>query len=188
MMFYVRNVAAREYARRIVEYGKKNFWQYHDRRPNVNGLWYAIKHPIKSYKYFKRLKEGDESAREDYPELDALSYIRQPRDICFYKLVSPDHNPNWFEKLYLALSILMTAVRDKEYKNGGTKLIAWYRMKVFQYYNADSGLVKMAHKYLIRKLRKQYGKKYVTELHKLYYKDRNHPIHVFAEVVDEIQN
>lgn len=188
MFFTLGNKQALSYVGSIVEYGKENGWQYHDRRPYVNGIKYAIKHPIKTYKYFKRLSRGDESAREEYPKLDALSYIRQPRDIAFYKIISPNHKPNLFELTYLAISIIMSAVRNPKYKNGGTKLIAWYRLKTIEYYGMNRGVIKIAHKYLIRKMKKQYGKNYLTNIHKLYFKDKNHPIHTLIKEYDEIQN
>lgn len=187
MFFTVGNDKALKYVKNIVEYGKRNVWQYHDRRPNVNGISYALAHPIRTFKYFKRLLSGDESAREEYPELDALSYARQPRDIAFYKIVSPDHKPNMFELAYLAVSTVLTAFRKADYKNGGTKLIAWYRMQTIDYYKKNTGLLKLAHKFLVYKMEKQYGMNYLKTIHHLYFKDREHPIHKLVEELDNIK-
>lgn len=185
MFMTMGNRTLRDYADNIVKYGKKYNWQYNDNRPERDGLKYALKHPLKAFKYFRRLAKGDESVRENNPDLDALSYIRQPRDICFYKIVSTITEPNWFERLYLALTVVITGFRNKNYKNGGTKLIAWYRMKVIEYYKQNTFILSLAHKFFIRKLKKQYGVNYLESLHFLYYKDKNHPIHSLVKEINE---
>lgn len=174
----------------IVKYGKEYDWVYNDKRPNFKYWRWVLTNPLKAfnqYREYKKLTKVDdkkgsifEAIRDDYEILD-ITYMRQHRDRAFYKIMSTDYKPSFFEVCYLAIANILTARKSDTFPS--TELMCWYRMKVIEEFGLDRlnwlyrVILSYSHEVSRKYFRKVYGSEYVQKMHKLYFRDypKGHP-------------
>jgi hypothetical protein len=162
----------------VVEYGYEYHWQYNNKHPRVDGVKYLMSNPISSIKYlYNKIRGLNQIA---IIELDNLQWIRQPRDIALYKLFSCTCKPNVLELLYFYISLLVTVAGKDFAANGGTRLLAWYKIVALETIGHKNLLFNLTAKYFRYKMKLLLGDNYVEDLHKMYFQDRLHPIHVMV--------
>lgn len=166
-------------ASEIVEYGKKNMYQYLDRHPNANFFNKFFKTPIKAIKQVREMaKLGDKERFVYDPDYQALPYMRQPRCVAFYKMISPNHSPGIFTLFYFCLANIISVYRKKEYAKGTSKILAIYRHEALRISGNDNFLTKLTRKIIYRKLRKLHGDEFLNYYMRLHFDaEENHPFH-----------
>lgn len=155
-------------AQRIVEYGEKYNWQFYDYKPRSDFFRALFKNPINTIKKRKAYRKDYEANKHDTNSVDirhegdivALTFLRQPRDKAFYKLMA-GRSPSFLETLWLSISHVYTTRRDLEDgSRGGTMLLAWFRMMLLEDSTEVNGVLKIAHNMFNKILTKKYGKNY----------------------------
>lgn len=173
-------------ANEVIDYGKKHHWQFIDGEPGADGIRFLKAHPIESLKIIfklvklwvqKRIPEFKDYRKESRP-LSYIMKIMRPRDRAFFKLVSTEYSPNLIDVLDLSLSIVFASKTPKGDTSG--KLIAWYRMICIDRLDYKLGFIKklslkIAHRFFVKGLKKQYGSFPLNEMMKIYYPS-NHPL------------
>jgi hypothetical protein len=157
----------------IVEYGKKYGYCYDDTNPQVNPVA-QLKYNIKLWfqLFCVAFLKHD---REKYPLVNTLTHRRQPDEVAFYKMISDKHKPSLFGVFYFALSLILSVRKPKGSTSG--KIINWNKLKALEIIGYKSFMVKVASKYFYKRLNKDYGENYVSELYKIYFRDPMHPFH-----------
>jgi hypothetical protein len=152
-------------AQSIVEYGEKHNWQFYDYVPKSDFFRALFKNPIDTIKKRRAYKKDYNQNKHDTNAVDirhegdivALTFLRQPRDRAFYKLVA-GKKPSFLETLWLSISYVYTTRRNLEDgSRGGTVLLAWFRMMLIEDSAQVKGVLKIAHNLFDKILTKKYG-------------------------------
>lgn len=185
-------------ADQIVEYGEKYNWQFYDYYPKADFFRALFNNPIDTIK--KRMAYSKDYKARAYdtnnvdishdPDIVALTFLRQPRDKAFYKLMAqPWHRPSYLEVLWLSLSHVYTTRRNLEDgSRGGTILLAWFRMMLLEESVKIPKVLKMAHNLFDKILTKKYGQNYQHVIATRYFDllglngEQNPIIHLIKEV------
>lgn len=117
---------------------------------------------------------------------DNMRYWRQPRDVGFYKACSNISSPNWFERAYMALAIMMTT-RDKSYNksDGSSMMMVLYRIWALEHIGFDCWMFRYAAKFFRRKLKKRLGPDWISKLHSRYFHSGKIPgLHVLVSYLN----
>jgi hypothetical protein len=155
-------------AQSIVEYGEKHNWQFYDYVPKSDFFRALFKNPIDTIKKRIAYKKDYNQNKHDTNAVDirhegdivALTFLRQPRDRAFYKLVA-GKKPSFLETLWLSISYVYTTRRNLEDgSRGGTVLLAWFRMMLIEDSAQVKGVLKIAHNLFDKILTKKYGENY----------------------------
>lgn len=174
----------------IYRYGAVHCWQYSE-TAGANFFRLLKSSPVKAVKgvfaFFKDLKSNpqDDSSVDTRHDSDivALRYWRQPRDVCFYKVMA-GKNPSFFEELYLAAATINSAFSGFEYARGGSMLMAWCRYKCLELSGNNYGVLRLGN-FIFRKILKwKYGKNYVKLIFKTYFPE-DHPTNKLLTKIDE---
>lgn len=158
----------------IVEYGKKYNYCYDDTNPRVRPSLY---NPVLWFQAY--MVASGRKQRKHYKLFNTATHWRQPDEVGFYKIMSEKHNPSIFELLFIALSLFLSVRKPKGSTSG--KLINWYKLKALEIIGYSNFIVDLGAKYFYNRLRKDYGEEYVEELHRIYFKDKNHPFHTLCK-------
>lgn len=182
----------------ITLYGKRYNWQYCDLYPNSEFFHYFFDNPITVIKEVRAYLADMKANPQDTNSVDlrhsqnivALTQIRQPRDVAFYKIAA-GLTPSLFQTINLALATIFTSTGDPKEGRGGTKLMAWFRMVAIRRLNGESFLLKIAHKLFEYILTKKLGTDYPYKLISMYF-DRNdnglrHPMIMLVKEYLELQ-
>jgi len=168
-----------EVATEICDYGSKNYFQFLDKYPGANFFNKFFKNPIKAFKTVKKMFKVDEKGREAFdPDYQALPYQRQPRDIAFYKMISPRYKAGFFSLLYFCLANIISTYKKKEYARGTSKILAIFRHEALRISGNDNFLTKLTRKIIYRKLRKLHGDEFLHYYMVLHFNaEPDHPFH-----------
>lgn len=164
----------------IADYGSQYGWQYIE-KPKSNYFRTLWRSPIKTIKktraFFEDIEANpqNDSAvdwRHD-PNIAAIRYWRQPRDVCFYKLMA-DRSTWMFERLYLAAATINSSFSGFAYAKGGTMVMAWCRWQCLKLAGKDTGIVALGNWLFDLNMKRKYGKNYVRLVFKTYFPE-DHP-------------
>ena len=185
----------------MIQYGKENGWQYNDLNPGSNFFKALLKSPIstiiKLKAYLKDYKDNpQDTASVDFRhdgDITAISSLRQPRDVAFYKIVA-NQKATLFSVLWLAIAmILCTRSTITDGSRGGTMLMAWFRniaLKRTGLKGYKGYILKLAISIFNSKLAKKYGQRYPEVLAIAYfdrlgkYKERHPMIFYIKKYLD----
>lgn len=179
----------------ICNYGKRNNWQYNDLAPDVSFWREFKKHSVKQIKDLIEYHRVKKSNAHDTNQVDAtfhnqsvvsLNFQRTPRDIAFYELLGRNKT-SLFNLIFMCLAHVFTTRRDiYDSKRGGTILLALFRIELLNDHHKDNWFLKMTRKFFHQRLRKKYGKNYLTVIAKHYFdlKDDEGNHHPIIEMID----
>ncbi len=159
-------------------------------RDEYNGLCYQAA-ACESAQYFRLVNdiiaygEQNKNTYDDGKPNSGFNfrYWRQPKDTCFYKIISDTHKPSTFEKVYLALANILSAILNKKSVSG--RLMAFYRMSAIRLVNHDSVIINSSYSFFNWYSKRKYGEDYLAKWHTTYFKDLNHPFHILVKHLPE---
>lgn len=165
----------------VCNYGDKYGQEFNDNYPNTSYYRELVKSPIKTlkntFKMFKMMYRGEEY-RDQVGIAENLTYKRQLRDTCLYRIMSSNDSPGLIETLYRALSVVLSTRKPVDYKSNSGRMMMLYSMWAIEEVGHKSKILALAHKYFRKKCKEQFGENYVEELHRRYFKrDKEHPFH-----------
>lgn len=165
----------------VCNYGDENGQEFNDNYPNTSYAKELAKDfkgvLTKTFKMIKMMINGEEY-RDKVGIAENLTYKRQLRDTCLYRIISSNDSPGLIETLYRALSVVMATRKPVDYKSNSGRMMHLYSMWAIEEVGHKGLILKLAHKYFRKKCKEQFGENYVEELHRRYFKrDKEHPFH-----------
>lgn len=176
IMYVVAATGATHIADNVVGYGKAHNWQYIDNNPGSDAFKLGFFKVLGAI--WKLLRSSDiEKTREELGELGNLTYIRLPRDRAFYKIMSKNYKPSWFELLWMCVATYTSTLKDKNHINGSGRIMAWFRIKSILERGYTNPILTITNLLFQRSLIKNYGNRYMDVLFSMYFQNKKHPFH-----------
>lgn len=167
----------------VVEYGKKNNWQYCD-VPGYKTITFSqmFSNPnlfsiVKNYLNENHLRR----ATKKYPELFPIFFTYQPHQRFLFKALSTKYKPTLFEEIYFAANIIYTSISKTPDNGFYTRVLAGFRLKALENVGYSSPWIKLASTVFVYSSKKMLGENYLEKMVNIYFDDKEHPFHYIVK-------